>query len=66
MGEPNFTLSGRVNDGSVANQGVLGYFWSSTVSDANFAYSLVLSSSIVGPGYGGDKFSGNSVRCVAI
>jgi len=66
MGEPNFTLSGRVSNGSVGTQGGRGYFWSSTVVDANYAYSLLLYSSTVNPGYSGYKYGGNSVRCVAI
>ena len=65
MGEPNFTLSGYVRNGSVYSQGDFGYFWSSTVYNANRAYGLSLGSSNVGPGYDDVKSNGNSVRCVA-
>lgn len=65
QGEPNFTLSGNVYNGSVANQGSIGYFWSSTVNNANFAYHLYLNSSDVYPAGLSDKYYGFSVRCVA-
>ena len=51
MGEPNFTLSGFVVNGSVKGQGDYGFFWSSTVYDANDAYLLYLYSSGVFPDY---------------
>ena len=65
MGVPNFTLSGDVNDGSVYDQGDGGFFWSSTVNDANNAYGLSLVSSGVLPVSNGNKSYGDPVRCVA-
>ena len=66
QGEPNFTLPGNVGNGSVYNQGSYGYFWSSTVSDANYAYYLYLLSSGVRPANRNYKYRGFSVRCVAV
>ncbi len=64
MGEPNFTLSGYVFDGSVRGQGSDGGFWSSTVSTANYAlYLYVYSGSVYQNGF--DKLYGSSVRCIA-
>ena len=65
QGEPNFTFSGYVYDGSVYGQGDYGYFWSSTVYDANYAYDLYLKSSNVYPADLNNKYIGFSVRCVA-
>ena len=64
-GEPGFVLSGDVNDGSVNNQGSLGFYWSSSVYNANLAYSLYLNASDVDPGHYNYKYYGFSVRCVA-
>ena len=66
MGEPNFTLSGLMNVGLVYNQGDYGYFWSSTVSNANYAYNLLLYGSDASPDHNDTKSNGFSVRCVAI
>lgn len=66
QGEPNFTLSGYVRDGSVDYQGSSGNFWSSTVLNANRAYYLSLNSFSVFPAYDVDKYVGFSVRCMAI
>ncbi len=66
MGVPSFALSGRVDNGSVYNQGSDGFFWSSTVSGAYQAYYLGLGSSSVNPTGGADKTYGFSVRCIAI
>lgn len=66
MGEPNFTLSGSANNGSMYNQGGYGSFWSSTIYDANNAQTLYLDSSTANPGNGDNKYNGFSVRCVAI
>ena len=64
-GEPNFTFSGYVRNGSVHEQGSYGLFWSSTVDDASNAYSLYLNSSNVYPTNYDDRYGGISVRCVA-
>ncbi len=66
QGEPNFTLSGYVNNGSVGGQGDRGRFWSSTVFNADRAYNLCLNRSAVYPDDYVFKPSGYSVRCVAI
>ncbi len=66
MGEPSFTFSGYVFNGSVYNQGSFGRFWSSTVFNAINAYHLFLNSSNVGPANYDDKSFGFSVRCMAI
>ena len=66
QGEPGFILPGSVSDGSVSDQGSLGYYWSSTVRNANFAYHLNLDSSYVDPDVNFIKSLGYSVRCVAI
>ncbi len=65
QGEPNFTLSGYVYGGSVSHRGSGGYFWSSTVYNANRAYSLGLNSSSVYPALDRDMGNGFSVRCMA-
>ena len=66
MNVPNFTLPGSVFDGSVDYQGSFGSFWSSTVSNALYAYRLSLDSSDVNPAPLDDnKDVGYSVRCVA-
>lgn len=66
MGEPNFTLSGSVYNGSVSGQGSRGRFLSSTVRDANLAYYFLYSSNSVNPASSERKYYGFSVRCVAI
>lgn len=65
QGEPNFTLSGVVYNGSVSAQGSNGHFWSSTVVKALRAYSLDLNSSDVNPADIPDKYNGYSVHCMA-
>ena len=66
MDVPNFTLSGDVDNGSVYDQGDGGFFWSSTVNDANLTYGLSLVSSGVNPVSNGNKSYGDPVRCVAV
>lgn len=63
QGEPNFTLSGRVVNGSVYDRGSYGLFWSSTVNNAS-AYRLGLNSSSVSVSTS-MKTYGFSVRCMA-
>ena len=65
QGEPNFALSGHVSNGIVYDQGTNGFFWSSTVPDANSAYDLALTSPNVFPDSSSNKYLGFSVRCVA-
>ena len=65
MGVPNFTLSGNIFQSHVDDQGSYGYFWSSTVATANYAYYLKLGSSNVNPAGGRGKHERFSVRCVA-
>ena len=65
QGIPNLSLSGYVINGSVSNQGSGGYYWSSTVDNANIAYNLYLGSSNVNPASYYGKYYGYSVRCVA-
>ena len=46
--------------------GSYGYYWSSVVLDANFAYVLYFATGGgVNPQYYYDRYSGYSVRCVA-
>ena len=65
QGVPGFVLSGSVYNGSVYDQGSNGCYWSSTVGNANLAYSLYLDNSNVYPANSRSKFGGFSVRCVA-
>ena len=57
--------SGYVNDGSLNLAGYFGYYWSSTVSSANYAYNLVFRSDNVYPANGNGRDNGRSVRCVS-
>lgn len=53
------------DDDDLCNQGIYGYYWSSTaVSSAFYAYYLYFSSGGVGPAYGVDKSAGFAVRLV--
>ncbi len=57
-------LSGRYHNGLVT-QGSIGYWWSSTASNATQAYSLYLdNNTYVGPAFNFDKLRGYAVRCV--
>lgn len=64
---PGFTLGGFIwNDGDgFGNKGSSGRYWSSTASNANYAYSLSFNSSGVYPANNYSKYSGYSVRCVS-
>ena len=42
-----------------------GDYWSASVYNANYAYSMYYYTSFVNPQYGNDKYLGFSVRCVA-
>lgn len=52
------------SDGSLGNQGTVGYYWSST-PNGSYAYSLTFDSSAVNPGYNDYHSDAFSVRCVA-
>ena len=65
QGDPGFVLSGYAGSGSVYNQDVYGYYWSSSVVDASRAYFLGLNSSGVNPTNYIVKSRGFSIRCVA-
>ena len=61
-----FVRAGYVYNGSLDGQGSYGYVWSSRAySNSDGAYGLGFSSSVVDPSYSDDRYSGNSVRCVA-
>ena len=61
----NLTLSGYVSNSSRIHQSVFGYYWSSTVSTSDEAYTIYLGTSGVGPADFGNKDRGFSVRCIA-
>lgn len=61
----NFVYSGYFSNSSAGSRGSYGYYWSSTASNGSSAYYLYFNSSGVSPGtFGGNKYSGDSVRCV--
>ena len=64
QGEPNFTLSGYVNNGYVSYKGSNGYFRSSTVSNATAAYGLSIGSNVNDVSSTNKRY-GYPVRCVA-
>ena len=64
-GDPGFVLSGDVYEGLVSGQGSKGFYWSSSVANADYAYYLQLNSSNVYPSFGQIKYDGFAVRCVA-
>ena len=57
--------SGGVSDGSLNNAGYGGYYWSSTVYNANSAYLLYFRSDNVNPAYNFNRYGERSVRCVS-
>ena len=62
----NLTLSGYMYSSSRGNQGVLGYYWSSTVySSGTTAHVLYLGGANVYPADTYGKYYGISVRCIA-
>ena len=62
---PAFVLSGdRYGDRNI-NQGLRGYYWSSTARSNSRAYSLYLNSSNISPTNNDIKHYGFTVRCVA-
>ena len=62
---PNFILAGRRNGSSTDYASTRGYYWSSTASSNNRAYSLYLNSSGVYPTNVDLKYLGYTVRCIA-
>ena len=66
LGEPNFILTGRADAGDVLNNaGVDGFYWSSSVRNADRAYDLYLDTGEVYPTISRAKFVGLAVRCIA-
>ena len=60
----NFLYSGGFYDSSTDSRGILGNYWSSTVSSSYRSYCLYLSSSSVYPGTSlSGKHSGRAIRC---
>ena len=62
-----FARGGYVGSGSLYGQGNGGLYWSSRAYfRSSYAYSLLFSSSYVYPSNDGNRYSGFSVRCVAL
>ena len=57
-------LSGHFLNGSASNQGSVGIFWSSTMNDVNYMFSLATTTTIVNPRYDDTRRFGYSVRCI--
>jgi uncharacterized protein (TIGR02145 family) len=62
---PGFVLSGYVGSGSLKNNGMFAWYWSSTVYSANEAYTLRLGRSDVTSALVASKTGGDSMRCIA-
>ena len=62
---PGFLLSGNYYTGGASNLGSYGLYWSRTAYSAQLAYDLYMNTSSVYPAYGGYKYLGFTVRCVA-
>ena len=61
-----FNPSGHVSSGSLWYAGNAGYYWSSTAySSTNYAYYLHFRSGGVYPSNNGNRYTGQSVRCLA-
>jgi uncharacterized protein (TIGR02145 family) len=56
--------SGFWTPDGLANQGISGYFWSSTASNPYYDYYLYYNATSVYPAYDNNKFYGFAVRCV--
>ncbi len=66
LNQASFLYSGYYNSSQLYGVGSYGYWWSSTVSNTNYSYSLGLSSGgNVNPQDGSGKYYGFAVRCVA-
>ena len=63
----NFVYSGSAYRGSFSNRGMFGLYWSSTVQSIAWAHFLSISTNqYLYPGTdSNDKFTGNSIRCIA-
>ena len=60
----NFLYSGYFTTSSAIGRGSYGYYWSSTASNSNYSYLLLLYSSNVNPGTNNySKSLGQSIRC---
>ncbi len=65
-GDPGITLAGNIASGIIYSRGEYGSYWSSSVIDSNYGYSLFLNASnVLGTSYTGNKLGGFSVRCIA-
>ncbi len=61
----NFLYSGSFNTSSAGYRGSSGYYLSSTTYSSNLSYYLYLYSSLVNPGTNsGNKYNGQSIRCM--
>jgi len=59
------TRAGDISDG-VNNYGRnIGYYWANSVNNDRLAYRLVLASTFVHPAGRGNRYFGDSIRCVA-
>jgi hypothetical protein len=59
-----FPAAGGRGGGQLYNVGSYGYYWSSSVSDASYAYCLYFFSGSVSPGSSDSRTYGFPVRCV--
>ena len=60
-----FVRSGFIDGGTLYSPGVLGFYWSSTVSSSTNAYYLNFDGTDIYPARNYYRYSGWSVRCVA-
>ena len=60
-----FVRSGYIYGGDLNGPGVVGYYWSSTVSGSTNAYYLGFRGTGIYPALSGYRYDGWSVRCVA-
>ena len=60
-----FVRSGFIDGGTMYSPGVLGFYWSSTVSSSTSAYNLGFNGTNIYPALNSNRYSGLSVRCVA-
>ena len=60
-----FVRSGFIDGGTLYSPGVLGFYWSSTVSSSTSAYNLGFNGTNIYPALNSNRYSGLSVRCVA-
>ena len=60
-----FMRSGYIDGGTLYSPGVLGYYWSSTVSSSTIAYLLYFNGTDIYPARNSYRHQGRSARCVA-